>query len=143
MSKVRTNSHVTEIMTSEPVSIDRTASISEVAQIFAEHSFTHLPVIEGKKLVGIISLTDLLRVNYSDSFGQDEREVYAVLDNLKTIDDVMTANPTTIGPRSTLKEAAKVLAVEKFHSLPVVDTKSEELLGMVTTTDIMSFLLEV
>ncbi|SMF00148.1 CBS domain-containing protein [Pseudobacteriovorax antillogorgiicola] len=142
MSKIRTNHPVSEIMTREPVAIDRTTKVSEVAKIFSENSFTHLPVLESGRLVGIVSLSDLLRVSYSDSFGQDERQVWAVLDNMKTIDDLMTQNPTTINPKATLRDAAKVLARESFHSLPVVDTKNEDFLGIITTTDIMEYLAE-
>ena len=129
MSKVRTNQQVSEIMTRDPVYVDRTARISEVADIFRSHSFTHLPVLEGDKILGIVSLTDLLRVSFSETYGQDERQMLAALDNMKTIDDLMTENPSTISPRATLREAAQVLSRENFHSLPVVDPKTDKFLG--------------
>ena len=142
MSKVRTNHPVSEIMTEDPVFVDRTTKISEVAAIFSDHNFTHLPVVEGEKILGIVSLSDLLRVSYSDSFGEDERQMLAVLDNVKSIDDLMTENPTTIGPRSTLRDAARVLARESFHALPVVEPKTDKFIGIVTTSDIMQYLAE-
>ncbi len=142
MSQVRTNHPVSEIMTRDPMTIDITTKISDVARIFSENSFTHLPVLEKGRVAGIVSLSDLLRVSYADYFGQDERQAMAVLDNLKSIDDLMTENPTTISPRASLREAAKVLASESFHSLPVVDPKTEEFLGIITTTDIMQYLAE-
>lgn len=142
MTKVRTNHPVSEIMTRDAVTVDRTTKISEVAQIFSDNGFSHLPVIEAGKILGIISITDLLRVSYSDSFGEDERQVMAVLDNIKDIDDIMTANPTTISPKASLREAAKVLSCENFHSLPVVEPKTEEFIGIVTTSDIMTYLAE-
>lgn len=142
MSKVRTNHPVSEIMTADPVCVDRTAKVSDVAAIFSEHSFSHIPVVEGTKILGIISLQDLLRVSYSDAFGEDERQVLALLDSTKSIDDLMTSNPTTVAPRTTLREAASVLAKENFHSLPIVDNKSNEFVGIVTTTDIMHYLAE-
>ncbi len=136
------NRAIEQFMTRETVVIDRSAHLSEIARLFSENHFTHLPVIENDRLIGIVSLNDLLRANYGENFGNDDEGDLSVYDAIKTIDDIMTPNPTTIGPQCTVKEAAQVMAQERFHSLPVVDPTTEEYLGLVTTTDIMSSIAE-
>lgn len=140
MAKVRTNTPVQEIMTTQPYSVGLHKKISEIARLFAENSYSHLPVVDAGKLVGIISYNDLLRVSFGDAFGTDDREVLAILDKTKTIDALMTRNPTTISPTAAIRDAAKILCENKFHALPVVDKKTSELLGIITTTDIMRYL---
>lgn len=142
MAKVRTNTPIQEIMTASARTVGRHQKISDIARIFSENTFTHLPVVEGSKLVGIISYNDLLRVSFGDAFGTDSREVLAVLDKTKTVDGIMASNPVTIAPNSSVRDAAKVLYENKFHALPVVDKKSGDLLGIVTTTDIMRYLAD-
>ena len=52
---------VGQIMRKEPVTVDKAQSIAEVAEILAEKEFHALPVLEGNKLVGIVTTTDLIR----------------------------------------------------------------------------------
>lgn len=147
MTRIKSNTpfnlqSVEQLMTRETIVIDRSAHLSEIARLFSENHFTHLPVVENEKLIGIVSLNDLLRANYIEDFGGEEEREMSVYDAIKTIDDIMTPNPTTISPQCTIKEAAQVMAQERFHSLPVVDPTTDEYLGLVTTTDIMNYLAE-
>lgn len=52
----------------------------------------------------------------------------------------MTKNVESISEDTTIKEAAEILANREFHALPV--TKNNELVGMLTTTDLIKYLLE-
>jgi CBS domain-containing protein len=56
-----------------------------------------------------------------------------------TIDQVMAKNVVTVPPTATIKEVAKILAEKEFHALPVID--HGRLVGMVTTTDLVKYLL--
>jgi CBS domain-containing membrane protein len=51
----------------------------------------------------------------------------------------MMNNPVTINSKTTIKEVVKILIQSDFHALPVVD--NEVMLGIVTTTDLMAFIL--
>jgi CBS domain-containing protein len=57
-----------------------------------------------------------------------------------TIDQVMTKNLTTVSPNTSIKEVAEILSTKEFHALPVVEDKL--LVGIVTTTDIIKYLLK-
>ena len=52
-----------DIMTSPLVSIEENASVAEAAKLMAERKINRLPVINGDKLVGLISSTDIVKAN--------------------------------------------------------------------------------
>ncbi len=52
---------VHQLMTPDPVSVQVSANIIEVAQIFTENDFHAIPVLDGEKIVGIVSTTDIIR----------------------------------------------------------------------------------
>lgn len=56
-----TSSPVSEWMTSDPVTADADMDADEATEIMMSRGFRHLPVIEGKTLIGIVSLRDILR----------------------------------------------------------------------------------
>ena len=51
---------VSEVMTADPLTVDMRESIEHCMVLMKEHSFRHLPVCDGKKLKGIVSLRDIL-----------------------------------------------------------------------------------
>jgi predicted transcriptional regulator len=57
-----------------------------------------------------------------------------------TIEQVMRSSIRTINADATIKEAAEIFASEEFHALPVIE--GDKLVGIVTTTDIINYLLE-
>ncbi len=54
------SSSISEWMTKDPASAPPDMSTEEALQIMATNGFRHLPVLEGKKVVGIVSLRDVL-----------------------------------------------------------------------------------
>jgi CBS-domain-containing membrane protein len=134
------NEGVSTIMSTELTTVQENAKISVVRRILAENRFHHVPVLSGKRIIGIISSSDLLRISLN-AFGADQRAVDAMLDSQFTLQSVMTFAPETLKVRRTIRDAAKKLSTGKFHSLPIVTDRSE-LVGIVTTTDIVRYLLE-
>ena len=53
----------------------------------------------------------------------------------KTVAQIMTANPTTVSPQTSLQEAIKILAEKEISGLPVVD-ESGKLVGVISETDL-------
>ncbi len=101
----------------------------------------HLPVVSGDELLGIISWSDLLRVSFGDAFETDDRAVDATLDHTFTLEQVMSGDPITVTPQTTVHEAAEILSKGQFHCLPVVE--DGKLVGMVTTSDLLRYLAEL
>ena len=82
----------------------------------------------------------MLRISFADAVDEEEIEVDVTVYNMFTIEQVMTRNLVTISPDSSIKEVAEILAVKEFHALPVV--QDELLVGIVTTTDLIKYLLK-
>jgi acetoin utilization protein AcuB len=81
----------------------------------------HLPVVDGGKLVGILSDADL-------------GPYVGYLGNTK-VNAAMTPNPTTIAPNSDAAVAARVMLEHKVRALPV--TEGETVVGVVSVSDVL------
>ena len=125
-------------MTKDPISVNITNNISDVVQIFKERNIHHIPVVSGSNLIGMISKTDIERISYVSDPNQEKANT-AVYDML-SIDKVMTKQLETVQEDDLIKEAAELFARGKYHALPVL--QGEELSGIVTTTDVINYLLE-
>lgn len=109
-------------------------------QLFRAHKIRHLPVVEGDKIIGMLSLTDLLRISFADGAYEDESNVETIVYNMFTIQQVMAKNLKSVTANTTIKEVAEILAENEFHALPALE--NEKLVGIVTTTDLIKYLLE-
>jgi CBS domain-containing protein len=131
---------VKNIMTDKVMTVNRTTPLREVVELIKKNSFRHVPVTEGDKLVGIVSRTDLNRLTFSTLFSEQEGADEAVLEML-SLDQVMSNNPRTVSEETTIRDTAEILAKEEFHALPVVNSNGK-LTGIVTTTDVIKYLIE-
>ena len=60
-----------------------------------------------------------------------------------TISQVMSHKPRVVKASDSIKEIAEILSKEEFHALPVVDDQDDaKLVGIVTTTDVIQYMLE-
>lgn len=134
------NDTVSRIMTTQLVQLNTADTLYKAETLFKKHKVRHLPVIDGKKIVGILSYTDLLRISYADVVDEDDETVESIVYDMFTLPQVMTRVPETVSPDTTIKEAATLLSVRDYHALPVV--KNGELVGIVTTTDLLKYYLK-
>ena len=61
------NTPVAEIMSMNLVTVEKGQLLMDVKEIFETHHLRHIPVVDGKKLVGIISLLDFMRLSFGDT----------------------------------------------------------------------------
>jgi CBS domain-containing protein len=134
------NEPVHKIMAANLVTVHEKQKLSEVHEVIVGRRFHHVPVVSGDRLIGLISATDLLRVSWGDVTKQDPRQVDALLDTL-SIRDVMQEDVVTLRRTDTVRHAAELLAQGDYHSLPVLGD-DDALVGMVTSTDLIKYLLE-
>jgi CBS domain-containing protein len=131
---------VSSIMTSQVISLDINTPLREVVNTMKQYKFRHIPVSKSGELAGIISKSDINRLTFSSMFeGQAEADE-AVLE-LLSLEQVMTANPRTVHADAPIKELAEIFSKEEFHALPVIN-ETGKLVGIVTTTDVIRFMLE-
>jgi CBS domain-containing protein len=130
---------ITHIMTKNVKTVNLSDNLFTVRDMMIDNHFRHVPVMNGSKLVGILSKTDIMRLSFGSVFANQESADEAVLEML-TIEQVMRSSIRTINADATIKEAAEIFASEEFHALPVIE--GDKLVGIVTTTDIINYLLE-
>lgn len=129
---------ISTIMTSEVEFVQENQNLKDVMNKFKKHKFRHLPVVSGKKIIGIISRTDINRLTFGGLFDNQEGSDDAILDIL-SIPQVMTSNPKVITSEDSIRDVAEIFSKEDFHALPVVE--KDELVGIVTTTDVIKYML--
>ncbi len=130
---------ITHIMTKNVKTVNLSDNLFTARDMMIDNHFRHVPVMNGSKLVGILSKTDIMRLSFGSVFANQESADEAVLEML-TIEQVMRSSIRTINADATIKEAAEIFASEEFHALPVIE--GDKLVGIVTTTDIINYLLE-
>ncbi len=131
---------VSTIMTKSPVTVNLTDGLMRVNTLFKKLNIRHIPVVSGKKLIGIISQTDIMRLSFGDIYaGQDDEMDHSLFDML-SIEQVMAASPKTVSPDDTIRDVAEIFASSTFRALPVVE--NDEVVGIVTTTDVIKYLLD-
>lgn len=131
---------VSAIMTKNIIAVNRTDDLETAEKLFKQHHIRHIPVVSGDVIIGMLSYTDLLRISFADAVTEDETEVDTVVYNMFTIDQVMTKNVVTVDSETTIKEVAEIITKNEFHALPIVD--NGQLVGIVTSTDLINYLLE-
>ena len=131
---------VSKIMTKELITLSLTDDLYKAEQLFKEHKIRHIPVVEGEKIVGMLSLSDLKRISFLDSFDSNEVKIDNAVYKMLSIKQIMIKNLITVNSHITIKSVAEILAKNQFHALPVVD--HDKLVGMVTTTDLLTYLLD-
>ncbi|RLB05857.1 MAG: hypothetical protein DRG83_01585 [Deltaproteobacteria bacterium] len=130
---------VREIMSPDPVVLTVDDELSLAHDIMSLGRIRHLPVVEGSKLVGIISQRDLFRASLASVLGDDYDKNREHLKSIK-IREIMVKNVISVSPGMSLQEAGRIMLKEKIGCLPVVE--DEKLVGLITETDLLSFLID-
>lgn len=131
---------VSSIMTDSVITVSISDHLRDVKKKFSKENIRHLPVMNGDNLVGIISKNDIMRLSFGSVFDNQDNADEAVLDML-SVDQVMTHKPKSIKADMLIRDVAEILVSSHFHSLPVVDDEGK-VVGIVTSTDIIQYLLE-
>lgn len=136
---MKKNESIKHIMVSDVRTITLMNSLSEVRAIFLELGGHHLPVVEGNKIIGLLSFTDLQRIDSGELYKQDEKQADVLLDHLSSVKEAMTKNVVTLDVAASVRDATEILANNSFHSVPI--TENDELCGLVTSTDLLKYYL--
>ena len=129
---------ISEVMTTEVITADRSQALSEVYDLFESRNIHHLPVMDGQKPVGMVSASDVLRLVY-DIEDPTDRMMRSMLDHQFNIDDAMTEDLDTLTVDATVRDAADRLSGGDYHSVVVIDAVGH-LAGIVTSTDLIRYL---
>lgn len=114
---------ISTIMTTELVTVTIHTPVTVAIELLGRHGVHHLPVLtpEGG-LAGILSHSDFLKLSSPGS-------------GLNTVNDIMTAHVAKLEPTDTVRTAANLFTLNKFHALPVLE--GDKLVGILTTLDLI------
>ena len=115
-------------------------NLTKAESLFKTHKIRHIPVVNSNQIVGMLSYTDLLRISFADAVDEDEDVIDTTVYNMFSVEQVMAKKLVLISPETSIKEAAEILSNNEFHALPVCE--GELLVGILTTTDLIKYLIE-
>ncbi len=117
---------VEKLMSERVVTLDATSSAFDAAREIMDRDIGCVVVVKERKAVGIITKGDILR----------ETVMKRLDPTTLNVERIMSQPVLTIGPKNTLAEASDLMSTENLTKLPVVD-KNDELIGIITSTDII------
>jgi acetoin utilization protein AcuB len=129
-----------QIMTSRVVTVGMDDSLEVVQNIFRRVRFHHVLVVDQDRLLGIISDRDLLKAvsPYVGTLSETPRDIATLS---KRVHQIMSRNPVTIRPSTTIQEAGQLMIQQGVSCLPVLSAE-ETVLGLVTWKDLLKALLD-
>ncbi|KUG04360.1 cbs domain protein [hydrocarbon metagenome] len=117
-------------------------NITEAFRIMKENKIRRLPVMQGKELIGIVTLTDLNRASPSAATSLSIHELNYLLAKTRIKDIIPRKQQVfTVSSQNYIETAAKIMRQHRISGLPVMD--DEELVGIVTETDIFDALIDI
>lgn len=136
---MKTETPISAIMTKNVITLSYKDDLETAELVFKKNKIRHIPVVNKATIVGMLSYTDLLRISFADAVDEYESDVDSVVYNMFSIEQVMAKNLVSVSSDTSVKAVAQILAVKEFHALPVVD--NNKLVGIVTTTDLINYLI--
>ena len=131
---------VKERMKRDPVTAKKDDSFRYALKLIRKEGIRHLPVLDGKRLVGIVTDRDLRQSAPSPATTLEVHELNYLLERL-TIEAIMTKTVITVSPETGLLEAARLLLTHKIGCLPVVE--HGDLVGIITEGDMLRALVDL
>ena len=122
---------IQKYMTVTPHSIGSDQTLATAGKLMREHRIRHLPVLEGGKLLGVITDRDL---KFVETFRDVDPETLIVA-------EAMTEEPYTVDPETPLDQVASTMASEKYGSAIVM--QNHKVVGIFTTVDACRALSEL
>ncbi len=130
--------YIGRIMRTELITVSPETTLVEAKELLEQNNIDHLLVVKKGKLVGVISDRDLKQNWASPATTLSAHELHYLLQKV-TVGMIMVKTVVTASPATTIERAAYIMQIHDISSLPVVD--NDELVGIVTSTDVMGVLL--
>ena len=130
---------VSQLMTRKLVTVAPDDSAEAAVQSLRRRGIRHLLVMEGDRLVGIVSDRDIKRAMDPGTPKKKLLNIGGLFFLLKPllVREIMTPDPMTIGPNLSAQEAASIMVANRFGALPV--ELGGKTLGIITETDLLRY----
>lgn len=133
---------VKERMTPNPVTITKQTTVAHALQLMQDNKFRRLPIMEGDKLIGIVTDRDLSKLTPSPATTLSAFELNYLLEKT-TVSEALAKNHKliTISPDAFIEEAALLMRDNNIGAIPVVD--DGKLVGIITETNLFDAFVDI
>ena len=125
-----------DVMTKTPVTVGATDTVEEVATKMYESDIRHIPVVEDRALIGIISDRDLRSFASAESSSEA-----SLLDSEPSstgkVSDIVHTDVIAVNPETSISELVDLMVDEKVGAIPVIEERDRILVGIVSYVDIL------
>ncbi len=131
---------VKHIMSRDLVTADPDEKLVSVRQKMMANHIQHVPVVDGRKILGMISKSDIHRMEHHFTLFKAEKALEANRQIFTTMlaEEIMTTTLVKLKENDTISVALDLFKENLFHALPVVNDH-DELVGLVTPLDLLLY----
>lgn len=115
---------IREAMTADPATVEPGTSAAEAARTMKSEDVGSLPIVEGERLVGVVTDRDLAIRILAEGKGAET-----------TVGEIASKDVVTIDPQQSLEEAARLMAQHQVRRLPVTE-EDGKLVGILAQADV-------
>lgn len=128
------------IMRRDLVTADPDEKLASVRQKMLANHIQHIPVVDGHRILGMISKSDIHRMEHHFTLFKAERALEANRQIFSTMlaEEIMTTTLVKLRENDTISVALDLFKENLFHALPVVDGE-DRLVGLVTPLDMLRY----
>lgn len=131
---------VKTLMTTNLITVNPDDKLIKIKEIFEKNKIHHIPVVSYKQIVGLVSKTDFVYFMRGFSRNEEDRFVNEARLRAYKAEDIMTKGLAKLTPDQRINVALEIFMENRFHAIPVLDEASGELVGIITTFDIIKAL---
>jgi acetoin utilization protein AcuB len=128
-------------MSTDVISVGEETSMMKASVLMKENGIRRLPVVRRGRLVGIVTDTDLKEASPSKATTLDIYEINYLLSEIK-VKELMSTDVIYVKPDETIEFAAVLMLENKISGLPVINDQ-QQLIGVITETDIFKALVHI
>ncbi len=128
---------IRDIMTKDPITVEPKTSLPDAHRIMRQQKIRKLPVVEGEKLVGIVTYDMVLEASPSPATSLSIQELHYLLAEMK-VEEIMDKDPVTLTPDTPFEKALALGQKDRIRGFPVVE--KGKLVGIATHGDIILLL---
>lgn len=131
---------VKTLMTTNLITVNPGDKLVKIKEVFENNKIHHIPVVSYKQIVGMVSKTDFVYFMRGFSRNEEDRFVNEARLRAYKAEDIMTKGLAKLTPNQRINVALEIFLENRFHAIPVIDETKGELVGLVTTFDIIKAL---
>jgi CBS domain-containing protein len=149
MTTFTTQLKAQDVMNSDPICVDPSTTLRQLALIFEENEISGAPVVDEQgRVIGVVSKTDLIRRCSEGTMdlppkylceairAEDDEDEDVIPESLICVEDFMTQDAVTVGPNASASHVARLMFEKRIHRIIVVDHDRFPV-GIITSLDLL------